>query len=116
MQKALTCAVVAAAMIVGSAAGKLRAEEKIPDLKDPKIISAGHDLFLDKQCAHCHGEDGRGGVNLARRELEAKGVFVSIAEGRERNGIRMPAWREVLTDQEIWEATAYVLSISQPSQ
>jgi hypothetical protein len=32
----------------------------------------------------------------------AKGVFVSIADGREKNGIRMPAWRTVLTDQEIW--------------
>ncbi len=31
-------------------------------LKDPKTIAAGHDLFLEKQCAHCHGEDGRGGV------------------------------------------------------
>ena len=43
--------------------------------------------------------------------LDAKGVFVSIADGREKNGIRMPAWREVLSDQEIWQATAYVLSI-----
>ena len=40
---------------------------------------------------------------------------MSIAEGREKNGVRMPAWREVLTDKEIWEATAYVLSISQSS-
>jgi hypothetical protein len=38
--------------------------------------------------------------------LDAKGVFVSIADGREKNGIRMPAWREVLSDQEIWQATA----------
>jgi mono/diheme cytochrome c family protein len=66
--------------------------------------------------AHCHGEDGKGGVNLARRVLDAKGVFVSIVDGRKKNGIRMPAWREVLTDQKIWEATAYVLSISQTSR
>jgi hypothetical protein len=26
-------------------------------------------------------------------ELDAKGVFTSIADGRERNGIRMPEWR-----------------------
>src|SRR3954466_9190695 len=83
------------------------------DLKDPKLVSAGHDLFLEKQCAHCHGEDGKGGVNLARRVLDPKGMFISISDGREKNGIRMPAWREVLTDQEIWEATAYVLSICQ---
>ena len=40
------------------------------------MITAGHDLFLAKQCAHCHGEDGKGGVNLARRVLEPKGVFI----------------------------------------
>jgi mono/diheme cytochrome c family protein len=83
-----------------------------PNLKDPKVIAAGHQLFLEKQCAHCHGEDGRGGVNLARRSLDPAGVFQSISDGREKNGIRMPAWRDVLTDDEIWEATAYVLSIS----
>jgi mono/diheme cytochrome c family protein len=102
-------------IVAGSTVERLRADE-MPDLKNPKIIAAGHDVFLEKQCAHCHGEDGRGGVNLARRVLDARGVFVSIAEGREKNGIRMPAWREMLSDQEIWEATAYVLSISQTNQ
>src|SRR5215469_18296014 len=102
----LACAV----LVLGSTVERLQADE-IPNLEDPKMISAGHDLFLEKQCAHCHGEDGKGGVNLARRVLDPKGVFVSIADGREKSGIRMPAWREVLTDQEIWEATAYVLSI-----
>jgi mono/diheme cytochrome c family protein len=104
---AFACAIV----VVVAAAVPIAADE-MPNLKDPNIISAGHALFLEKQCAHCHGEDGTGGVNLARRVLDAKGVFISIADGREKNGIRMPAWREVLTDQEIWQATAYVLSIS----
>jgi len=39
-------------------------------------------------------------------------VFQSIADGREGRGLRMPAWRDVLTDEEIWKATAYVMSIS----
>ena len=86
------------------------------DLRDPKLISAGRDLFLAKQCAHCHGEDGTGGINLARRTLDPPGVFESIADGREKNGVRMPAWREVLTDDEIWQATAYVMSISKQSK
>jgi mono/diheme cytochrome c family protein len=86
--------------------------QDMPDLKNPEIIAKGHEIFLGHQCSHCHGEDGKGGVNLARRDLDAKGVFQSISDGREKNGIRMPAWREVLTDQEIWEAAAYVLSIS----
>ena len=58
----------------GLALSRLQAQE-MPDLKDPKVVTAGHDLFLQKQCAHCHGEDGTGGINLARRTLDAKGVF-----------------------------------------
>ena len=80
------------------------------------MIAAGHELFLEKQCAHCHGEDGRGGVNLARRDARPQGRLHIDRRGREKNGIRMPAWREVLTDEEIWQATAYVLSISDKSK
>lgn len=90
--------------------------DNVPNLKDPKMIAAGHALFLEKQCAHCHGEDGNGGVNLTRRDLDPTIAFQSIASGREKNGIRMPAWRGVLTDEQIWEATAYVLSINQQSR
>jgi mono/diheme cytochrome c family protein len=105
--------VVVAWIFIGDVA---YSEENVPNLKDPKMISSGYDLFLEKQCAHCHGVDGKGGVNLARRELDPKGVFQSIADGREKSGLRMPAWREVLTDEEIWKATAYVMSISQQSK
>jgi mono/diheme cytochrome c family protein len=112
MTREFLTAAVAWSLVAGAA----YSAESAPDLKDPKMISSGHDLFLEKQCAHCHGEDGKGGVNLARRMLDPSGVFLSIADGREKNGIRMPAWREVLTDEEIWKATAYVLSISQHSK
>jgi mono/diheme cytochrome c family protein len=101
-------------LVLGLTVTNPHAEEML-DLKDPKMIAAGRALFLEKQCAHCHGEDGSGGINLARRTLDAKGVFTSIADGRQRNGIRMPEWRDVLSDQQIWETTAYVLSISQPN-
>jgi mono/diheme cytochrome c family protein len=92
--------------------GATYSQENMPDLKNPQMIAAGQVLFLQRQCGHCHGEDGRGGVNLARRDLDPKGVFQSIADGREKRGLRMPAWREVMTDEEIWKAAAYVLSIS----
>lgn len=88
------------------------AQEGAPNLKDPNLIAAGRGLFLEKQCAHCHGSDGNGGVNLTRRDLDPRGVFESIADGREGRGLRMPAWRGVMTDEDIWKATAYVMSIS----
>src|ERR1700748_1305978 len=108
MMKSLMLVAIAG-VFIGEAA---YAQEDVPNLKDPAMIAAGRELFLERQCAHCHGESGRGGVNLARRDLDPKGVFISIADGREKRGLRMPAWREVMTDEEIWKAAAYVLSIS----
>jgi mono/diheme cytochrome c family protein len=109
MTRGLVMVVVAGILIAEVAS----AEQDIPNLKDTKIIAKGHDLFLAKQCAHCHGEDGRGGIDLTERKLDPRDVFQSIADGREKKGLRMPAWRDVLTDEEIWQATAYVISISQ---
>ena len=99
-----------ASICIGNAAYP---QDNPPNLRDPSMIAAGHDLFLQKQCAHCHGPDGKGGINLARRELDPKGVFQSITDGRDKSGLRMPAWRGVMSDEEIWKVTAYVLSISQ---
>ncbi len=94
--------------------GAARADDRpVPDLRDPEMISAGDKLFREKHCSHCHGAHGNGGVNLTNRDLEdPKYVYQAIAEGREKNGIRMPAWGEVLSEREIWEATAFVMSIS----
>jgi mono/diheme cytochrome c family protein len=85
------------------------------NLKDATMIAKGHALFLAKQCSQCHGPDGKGGINLVERDLAdapPRFLFDTIANGREKNGIRMPAWRGVLTDQQIWEAIAWVQSIS----
>ena len=77
------------------------------------MISTGRELFLEKHCSHCHGADGNGGVNLTNRDLgNPSYVFEAIAEGQERGTLRMPAWRDVLTKAEIWQVTAYVMSIS----
>ena len=76
--------VVVAGILIGEVAS---AEQDGPNLKDPKMIAAGHNLFLAKQCAHCHGEDGRGGIDLTQRELYPKDIFQSIADGREKKGV-----------------------------
>jgi mono/diheme cytochrome c family protein len=87
--------------------------EEVPDLKDQQRIAAGRELFQTKQCAYCHGSDGKGGVRLADRgDLEPTYVFQTIAEGRQRGGRRMPSWSGVLTDEQIWQATAYIMSLS----
>jgi mono/diheme cytochrome c family protein len=88
-----------------------------PDLNDPQVISAGRQLFLEKHCSHCHGANGDGGVNLTNRNLsDPASVFEAIADGQERGSLRMPAWRDVLTDAEIWRTTAYVMSLGKRSR
>lgn len=91
--------------------------DDVRNLKDPQWIAAGRELFQTKQCAYCHGADGHGGVKLAdRSDLEPTHVFQTIAEGRVRGNRRMPSWRGVLTDEQIWQATAFVMSIAEPAK
>jgi mono/diheme cytochrome c family protein len=90
--------------------------DEVPNLQDAQMIAAGRALFEAKQCTFCHGTDGKGGVRLAgRSDLEPGYVFQTIADGRVRAGRRMPSWRGVLTDEQIWQATAYVMTLSRSS-
>ena len=99
-------------VFVGLAGAVSPNDSTIPDLYDPKVISAGRSVFLQKHCSHCHGANGDGGINLTKRDLtDPTYVFQAIAEGRERGSMRMPAARGVLSDKEIWQTTAYVMSI-----
>jgi len=112
-----TFATAAIALALSSYTNAYCSEIPTPDLKNPKMISAGNDLFRAKHCSYCHGADGNGGINLTRRDLSDPNlVFQAIAEGREKNGLRMPAWRGVLTDEEIWEAVAFVTSLTQATK
>jgi mono/diheme cytochrome c family protein len=102
----------AVAPVIGAMAASLA--QTMPDLKDPNTIAAGRQVFEDKRCTYCHGTDGNGGIKLAgRTDLEPDYVFQTISEGRARGSLRMPSWRGVLSDQQIWQATAYVLSLAQ---
>ncbi len=84
-----------------------------PDLKDPATIAAGRTLFQEKQCAYCHGADGNGGIRLAGRDdLDAASVFQTITDGRSTGVRRMPSWSGILTEDEIWQAVAYVMSLA----
>jgi mono/diheme cytochrome c family protein len=84
-----------------------------PNLNDAKMIAAGRRLFQEKQCAYCHGIDGNGGVKLAGRDdIDPNDAFQAINEGRVQGALRMPSWRDVLTEEQIWQATAYVMSLT----
>lgn len=84
----------------------------------------GRALFIE-HCALCHGERGNGQglrkegltrpprdfTNVAwRQSTSARRVFFTIREGLQDTP--MPAWK-ALSEQDAWEMTGYVLSLSE---
>jgi mono/diheme cytochrome c family protein len=92
-----------------------------PRLASAQTRARGRRLFLE-HCALCHGDraDGRGvrqeGLTspprdftdpVWRRRTSPRRIFFTIREGS--RGTPMPAWG-ILTDEEIWDLTAYLIS------
>jgi cytochrome c oxidase cbb3-type subunit 3 len=77
-------------------------------------ISMGQTLYSQMNCVGCHSHGGGGmGPPLMDDEWRYGGridqIATSIAEGRP-NG--MPAWRDKLTSDQIYDLAAYVRSLS----
>jgi len=102
----------------GSAPAALDPRAKLYDNNAP-AISQGQQLYMTMNCVGCHFHGGGGmGPALMDDEWRYGGridqIAASIAEGR-TNG--MPAWRDKLTDDQIWKLASYVRSMSgQPSK
>jgi cytochrome c oxidase cbb3-type subunit 3 len=77
-------------------------------------IAKGQQLFTWMNCAGCHSHGGGGmGPALMDGKWRYGGridqIAASISEGR-ANG--MPAWRGKLTEEQIWQLSAYVRSLA----
>ncbi|MDY7091658.1 MAG: cytochrome c [Acidobacteriota bacterium] len=94
-----------------------------PRLRSERAQERGRALYLE-QCAFCHGvaADGKGLRRQAlsaqpqdftnpawRRRVTPEEIFDVIHNGRP--GTSMPAWG-FLRDEQIWDLTAYLLSVS----
>lgn len=98
------------------------------DVRDPSPLTEaklrrGAALF-DRQCSSCHGWSGAGGGSegfflvpapadlewLARtpKERSEPYIYWSIAEGGAAFESEMPAFKESLSDEDIWSLTAYL--------
>ncbi|HEX6784674.1 MAG TPA: c-type cytochrome [Sphingomicrobium sp.] len=102
----------------GSQPSPLDPRAKLYDNNAP-ALAEGQQLYMQMNCVGCHFHGGGGmGPPLMDDEWRYGGridqIAASIAEGRP-NG--MPAWRNKLTDDQIWKLAAYVRSLSgQPSK
>lgn len=97
------------------------------DLKNPlpatsENISDGKKLY-QTQCQLCHGASGRGDGQASRQLLPRPAnlaftrrtplatdafFFWSLSEGGKLLGTAMPAFRDRLSDREIWQITHYI--------
>ncbi|MEN8742778.1 c-type cytochrome [Yoonia litorea] len=88
----------------------------------PEVIAEGQTLYTTN-CASCHGAEGLGDGEAGRSLVPSPALlrwFVqmpmsgdeyllwAISEGGQRFGTEMPAFREALTEEEIWKIIAYM--------
>lgn len=100
---------IAAAVIFS--AGALNAQTTV-NLKDPAFISKGSALFA-QNCAtgYCHGSEGRAarGPDLRNKDWDPQELYDLIHGGVP--GTTMPPWNNILPNEDIWAATAYIISL-----
>ena len=90
---------------------------------DAKLLATGKAIFKDK-CQRCHGPGGLGDgpdsdpdaredmdlTNPKRAERNPDGVlYYKVLNGRRRP--KMPAFKDELTEQQIWTVVTYIQSL-----
>jgi len=88
-------------------------------LADPAAANQGK-LFFDRACTYCHGKEGAGGKTPSfkgRKDFTPQTLFDVIENGRVNGANIMPAWKGSLTQTQISQLVAYILSLaSQPAE
>jgi cytochrome c oxidase cbb3-type subunit III len=85
-----------------------------PVAGQPQAVEQGRQLFIQMNCADCHGFDAKGGMgpNLTTKYWRYGGtpaaIYDSIYEGRPQG---MPAWGKALPPDAIWLIVAYIQSL-----
>ena len=95
--------------------------KKNPLTADEQTLAAGKALYKDK-CSRCHGPGGLGDgpdgdpeleMNLTDPKRAARNpdgvVFYKVLNGRGRP--KMPAFKDELTEQQIWTIVTYVQTL-----
>ena len=94
-------------------AGDARPVEDVvnPYVDDAQALAAGRDLYMQMNCAGCHGPAGGGGIGPPLADAQwiygeaPENIVRAILEGRP-NG--MPAFGAKLPPSEAWKIATYV--------
>ena len=83
------------------------------DLTAPTFIAQGQALFNGRCAGRCHGLNGAEGMeapNLTgKTHLTAWFVYDTLITGRP--GTAMPSWVDRFSNEELWQLTAFVVSL-----
>lgn len=91
-----------------------------PMISTPDSISMGSKLF-SKNCISCHGEIGKGDGPAAQSLQEPPANLQMLAKKKSANTFaaniyygknEMPAFKDILTEDEIWHLANYVKSLA----
>jgi len=111
-----TAPLVAAALVMGFSASPGRAVDADgADRPDPDMAQKGKQIYA-AHCSHCHGFNmvSAGTVTFDLREFprnQRERFFESVTNGKNN---RMPPWGDALSQDEIDEIWAYVLTGGKP--
>jgi putative heme-binding domain-containing protein len=86
---------------------------KSVDLSSPEVAAAGEKVFaVNCSVGYCHGKAGRAGrgPRLRGRSWDKQFLFDVILNGIPSSS--MPAWKDRLTEKEIWQTVAYIMTLS----
>ena len=104
---------VALGDIAGVGNNTLDATVLSPYAGDMAAIKEGHDLFVNMNCAACHGYDLKGGMGPDLTDTywryggSPADIYKSVFEGRPEG---MPAWGRTIPPTLIWKVVAYIES------
>jgi mono/diheme cytochrome c family protein len=98
---------------------------KLNPLSTRTTANAAGQYLYEQHCASCHGPAGLGdgpiSASLDPAPTDLVGLvttapddylFWRVTEGMP--GTSMPAWKRILTEEEIWQTLAYVRSLTTP--
>ena len=104
---------VAIGDLAGVGNNTLDADVKNPYANDRAAVEAGHEFFVNMNCAACHGYDLKGGMGPDLTDTywryggSPADIYKSIYEGRPQG---MPAWGRELPPAVIWKVVSYIQS------
>ena len=113
--KVLLAGIVLLAVAGGASVKELNVSQPERDVLSGRVI-------YSTICIRCHGVDGKGDgqmkftppvANLTSPAVQGKldaRLFKSVHDGKTNTA--MGAWREALTDDEIWDVLAYVRTLA----